>query len=160
MYFSILVSEVTFAQKLKGTLTYMLEDKESTLQEKLDFVMHFPCSKFMCPMWDPTLVTDLIKSGQLVYENRNEVVLSQDFDEIAPVISAKCNLGIVQEFTDTATMYMNYMCGRSIKGHHVCIYFKYNVSDLYGNIFKFLARVIRNSNFAEINQEFDNWRQK
>uniref|UniRef100_V9II65 AP-3 complex subunit delta-1 n=1 Tax=Apis cerana TaxID=7461 RepID=V9II65_APICE len=32
--FTILISDVTFAQRLRGTLTYMLESKESTLQEK------------------------------------------------------------------------------------------------------------------------------
>lgn len=122
--FTILVSDVTFAQRLRGTLTYMLENKESTLQEKLDFTMHLTCSKFMVGhLSHKDILTELLKSGQLVYKVRKEVVLSQDFETILNLICCKCNLSLVEQINDTASLY-----GHSLKGHHVCLLLKYNKS--------------------------------
>ncbi|KAF3420160.1 hypothetical protein E2986_09410 [Frieseomelitta varia] len=122
--FTILISDVTFAQRLRGTLTYMLENKESTLQEKLDFTMHLTCSKFMVgDLSHKDILTELLKSGQLVHKIRKEIVLSQDFDVILNLICCKCNLTLVEQITDTASLY-----GHSLKGHHVCLLLKYNKS--------------------------------
>jgi hypothetical protein len=43
------VSECTFAQKLKGTLTYILKDENTndSVQEKIDFKISVPCSAFL-----------------------------------------------------------------------------------------------------------------
>ncbi|KOX72703.1 AP-3 complex subunit delta-1 [Melipona quadrifasciata] len=122
--FTILISDVTFSQKLRGTLTYMLENKENTLQEKLDFTMHLTCSKFMVgDLSHKDILTELLKSGQLVHKIRKEIVLSQDFDVILNLICCKCNLTLVEQITDTASLY-----GHSLKGHHVCLLLKYNKS--------------------------------
>ncbi|KAK1131743.1 hypothetical protein K0M31_015903 [Melipona bicolor] len=122
--FTILISDVTFAQRLRGTLTYMLENKESTLQEKLDFTMHLTCSKFMVgDLSHKDILTELLKSGQLVHKIRKEIVLSQDFDVILNLICCKCNLTLVEQIIDTASLY-----GHSLKGHHVCLLLKYNKS--------------------------------
>lgn len=122
--FTILISDVTFAQRLRGTLTYMLENKESTLQEKLDFTMHLTCSKFMVgDLSHKDILTELLKSGQLVHKIRKEIVLSQDFDVILNLICCKCNLTLVEQITDTASLY-----GHSLKGHHVCLLLKYDKS--------------------------------
>ncbi|XP_068968798.1 AP-3 complex subunit delta-1 [Bombus flavifrons] len=126
--FTILISDVTFAQRLRGTLTYMLESKESTLQEKLDFTMHLTCSKFMVGhLSHKDILTELLKSGQLVYKVRKEIILSQDFDVILNLICCKCNLTLVEQINDTASLY-----GHSLKGHHVCLLLKYNKSS--GNL--------------------------
>lgn len=102
----------------------MLENKESTLQEKLDFTMHLPCSKFMFGhISHKDILTELLKSGQLVYKVRKEIVLSQDFDAILNLICSKCNLTLVEKIEDTASLY-----GQSLKGHNVCLLLKYDVS--------------------------------
>ncbi|XP_031845956.1 adaptor-related protein complex 3, delta 1 subunit-like garnet isoform X2 [Nomia melanderi] len=122
--FTILISDVTFSQRLRGTLTYMLENKESTLQEKLDFAMHLTCSKFMVGhLSHKDILTELLKSGQLIHKVKTEVNLSQDFDVILNLICYKCNLTLVEQINDTASLY-----GHSLKGHHVCLLLKYNKS--------------------------------
>ncbi|XP_026669310.1 AP-3 complex subunit delta-1 isoform X2 [Ceratina calcarata] len=126
--FTISVSDVTFAQRLRGTLTYMLESKESTLQEKLDFTMHLPCSKFMVgDLSHKDILTELLKSGQLVYKVKKEATLPQKFDITLNSICSKCNLTLVEQINDTASLY-----GHSLKGHHVCLLLKYNKSS--GNL--------------------------
>ncbi|XP_012236054.1 AP-3 complex subunit delta-1 isoform X2 [Linepithema humile] len=120
--FTILVSDVTFAQRLRGTLTYMFEGKEGTQQEKLDFTVHLSCSKFMVGhLSHKDILTELLKSGQLVSKIRKEIMPSQDFDAVLRVICRKCNLTLVEQIDDTASLY-----GHSLKGHHVCLLLKYN----------------------------------
>lgn len=122
--FTVLVSDVTFAQRLRGTLTYMFESTEGTQQEKLDFTVHLSCSKFMVGhLSHKDILTELLKSGQLVSKIRREVTPSQDFDTVLNIISRKCNLTLVEQIDDTASLY-----GHSLKGHHVCLLLKYNVS--------------------------------
>ncbi|XP_006618193.1 AP-3 complex subunit delta-1 [Apis dorsata] len=122
--FTILISDVTFAQRLRGTLTYMLESKESTLQEKLDFTIHLTCGKFMVGhLSHKDILTELLKSGQLIYKVKKEIILSQDFDVILNLICNKCNLTLVEQINDTASLY-----GHSLKGHHVCLLLKCNKS--------------------------------
>ncbi|XP_034182981.1 adaptor-related protein complex 3, delta 1 subunit-like garnet [Osmia lignaria lignaria] len=123
--FIILISDDTFAQTLRGTLTYMLENKENTVQEKLDFSMHLRCSKFMVgylPHRD--ILTELLKSRQFICKNRRLrklVSFSENFDVILNAICCKCNLILVEQIYDTASLY-----GHSLKGHHVCLLLKYD----------------------------------
>lgn len=122
--FTVLISDVTFAQRLRGTLTYMFESTEGTQQEKLDFTVHLSCSKFMVGhLSHKDILTELLKSGQLVSKIRREITPSQDFDTVLNVICRKCNLTLVEQIDDTASLY-----GHSLKGHHVCLLLKYNVS--------------------------------
>ncbi|TGZ49560.1 AP-3 complex subunit delta-1 [Temnothorax longispinosus] len=120
--FTVLVSDVTFAQKLRGTLTYMFESTEGTQQEKLDFTVPLSCSKFMVgDLSHKDILTELLKSGQLVSKIRREVTPSKDFDTVLNIICRKCNLTLVEQIDDTASLY-----GHSLKGHHVCLLLKYN----------------------------------
>ncbi|KAL6264489.1 hypothetical protein P5V15_004597 [Pogonomyrmex californicus] len=120
--FTILVSDVTFAQRLRGTLTYMFESKEGAQQEKLDFTVHLSCSKFMVGhLSHKDILTELLKSGQLISKIRKEIMPSQDFETVLSIICRKCNLTLVEQIDDTASLY-----GHSLKGHHVCLLLKYN----------------------------------
>lgn len=122
--FTILVSDVTFAQRLRGTLTYMFESTEGMQQEKLDFTVPLSCSKFMVGhLSHKDILTELLTSGQLVSKIRREVTPSKDFDAVLNAICRKCNLTLVEQIDDTASLY-----GHSLKGHHVCLLLKYNVS--------------------------------
>ncbi|GAB1868903.1 AP-3 complex subunit delta-1 [Camponotus japonicus] len=120
--FTVLVSDVTFAQRLRGTLTYMFEGRNGTEQEKLDFTVHLSCSKFMVGhLSHKDILTELLKSGQLISKIREEVTISLDFDMVLNIICRKCNLTLVEQINDTASLY-----GHSLKGHHVCLLLKYN----------------------------------
>ncbi|XP_072743731.1 AP-3 complex subunit delta-1 [Anoplolepis gracilipes] len=120
--FTVLVSDVTFAQRLRGTLTYMFESKNGTEQDKLDFTVHLSCSKFMVGhLSHKDILTELLKSGQLISKIRKEVTVSLDFDMVLNIICRKCNLTLVEQIDDTASLY-----GHSLKGHHVCLLLKYN----------------------------------
>ncbi|XP_015183103.1 PREDICTED: AP-3 complex subunit delta-1 isoform X2 [Polistes dominula] len=122
--FTILISDVTFAQKLRGTLTYMLENVDGTIQEKLDFTINLSCSKFMVGhLSHKDILTELLKSGQLVSRIRKEILLSQEFNAVLNTVCCKCNLTLVEQINDTASLY-----GHSLKGHHVCLLLKYNKS--------------------------------
>ncbi|KAL2749844.1 AP-3 complex subunit delta-1 [Vespula maculifrons] len=122
--FTILISDVTFAQKLRGTLTYMLENVEGTMQEKLDFTINLSCSKFMVGhLSHKDILTELLKSGQLVSRIKKEIVPSQEFNAVLNTVCCKCNLTLVEQINDTASLY-----GHSLKGHHVCLLLKYNKS--------------------------------
>lgn len=122
--FTILVSDVTFAQRLRGTLTYMFETREGTQQEKLDFTVHLSCSKFMVGhLSHKDILTELLKSGQLISKIRKEVTPTQDFGTVLNIICRNCNLTLVEQIEDTASLY-----GHSLKGHHVCLLLKSNVS--------------------------------
>ncbi|XP_046814545.1 AP-3 complex subunit delta-1 isoform X2 [Vespa crabro] len=122
--FTILISDVTFAQKLRGTLTYMLENMEGTIQEKLDFTINLSCSKFMVGhLSHKDILTELLKSGQLVSRIKKEIVPSQEFNAVLNTVCCKCNLTLVEQINNTASLY-----GHSLKGHHVCLLLKYNKS--------------------------------
>ncbi|OXU26869.1 hypothetical protein TSAR_010610 [Trichomalopsis sarcophagae] len=118
----ILVSDVTFAQKLRGTLTYMVQGSNDTIHEKLDFTLRLPCSSFIVGRISHNdILTELLKSGQLLHKLRNEVTACKDFEGVLKNICAGCNLTLVEHIDDTASLY-----GQSLKGHHVCLLIKQN----------------------------------
>uniref|UniRef100_F6T2R5 AP-3 complex subunit delta domain-containing protein n=1 Tax=Ciona intestinalis TaxID=7719 RepID=F6T2R5_CIOIN len=61
-------SSVTMPQRLKGTITYMVQDdtKQHTNQEKLDFKLHLPCSAYLIstPLSSDRF-TKLLSSGEV-----------------------------------------------------------------------------------------------
>ncbi|XP_017791921.1 PREDICTED: AP-3 complex subunit delta-1 [Habropoda laboriosa] len=120
--FTIIISNVTFAQKLRGTLTYTVGTKTAGFYDKLEFTMYLACSKFMVGhLPHKHILTELLISGHLVYKVKKEIVLSQDFDATLNLICYKCNLTLVERINDTASLY-----GRNLKGHHVYLLLKCN----------------------------------
>ncbi|XP_046474561.1 AP-3 complex subunit delta-1 isoform X1 [Neodiprion pinetum] len=123
--FTMSVSDVTFTQKLRGTLAYMIEGESGTSQEKLDFVLTLPCSSFMIGhISHKDILTELLSSGQLTEKIKNEVESSgQDFSQLLNTVCQKCNVTLVEQIDQTASLY-----GHSLKGHHVCLLLKHNNS--------------------------------
>lgn len=121
---SIVVSDVTFPQKLRGSLSYMVESSVGTVQEKLDFTMHVSCSSFMVgQLSHRDILTELLKSGQLTAKVKKEVAQREDFSRALNTICQRCNVILVEQINDTASLY-----GHSLLGHHVCLLLKHNVS--------------------------------
>lgn len=118
------MSDVTFPQKLRGSLTYMVESSVGTVQEKLDFTMQLSCSNFMIGhLSHRDILTELLKSGQLTAKTKKEISGCQDFTEALNKICTKCHVTLVEQIDDTASVY-----GHSLQGHHVCLLLKQNVS--------------------------------
>ncbi|XP_033212588.1 AP-3 complex subunit delta-1 isoform X2 [Belonocnema kinseyi] len=120
----IIVSDVTFPQILRGSLSYMVESSVGTVQEKLDFIMHVPCSSFMVgQLSHRDILTELLKSGQLTAKVKKEVPQREDFSRALNFICQRCNVTLVEQVNNTASLY-----GHSLRGHHVCLLLKQNNS--------------------------------
>ncbi|XP_012260262.2 AP-3 complex subunit delta-1 [Athalia rosae] len=121
--FTLSVSDVTFSQKLRGTLTYMIEGESRTSQEKLDFVVTLPCSSFMVGhLSHRDILTELLGGGQLTEKTKSEVYSGgQEFSQLLTTVCFKCHLTLVEQIDQTASLY-----GHSLKGHHVCLLLKHN----------------------------------
>lgn len=120
----ISVSDVTFSQKLRGTLTYMVQEEENTIQNKLDFILYLPCSSFIIgKISHDDILTELLRSGQLLYKHRTELPKHKDFTKMIKKVCSSCHLILVEHIGDTASLY-----GQSLKGHHICLLLKQNVS--------------------------------
>lgn len=143
---SIIVSDVTFPQKLRGSLTYMVESSIGTVQEKLDFTMQLSCSNFMIGhLSHKDILTELLKSGQLTAKIKKEVSRCEDFSDALNKICQKCHLTLVEQIDDTASLY-----GHSLQGHHVCLLLKQNSA--VGNL-KIDGKSDNSSLLTEIVQE-------
>lgn len=117
---SFLVTDDTFAQKLRGNLTYMIENTTGLIQEKLDFTLYLSCSDFLIeslPQSD--VVTDLLSNDQLQFKVSNKIDVRGDFGQTLNVICRNCHLTLVEVVDDAASLY-----GHSLKGHHVCLLIK------------------------------------
>lgn len=122
----ILVTDVTFSQKLRGTLTYMVQEEERTVQNKLDFILNLPCSSFIiAKISHDDILTELLRSGQLLYKHRIELSKHKDFMKMIKKVCLACHLVLVEHIGDTASLY-----GQSLKSHHLCLLLKQNVSEL------------------------------
>lgn len=117
---------MTFAQKLRGTLTFMVESCSGTSQEKLDFRMLLPCSSFMVgEVSQGDQLTELLQSGQLTARVQRDLPDRGDPAEIEKtlgMICKRCRLTLVERIENAASLY-----GHSLKGHHVCLLIKFNV---------------------------------
>ncbi|XP_014232130.1 AP-3 complex subunit delta-1 [Trichogramma pretiosum] len=143
---AILVTDVTFAQKLRGTLIYMVQDQNSTTQEKLDFTLRLPCSSFIIGRISHNeILTELLTSGQLVHKSRSEVAACKDFEHTLQRICSACNLTLVEHIQDSASVY-----GQSLKGHHICLLIKRNPAT---NTLLIEGKSDNNSLLTEINNE-------
>jgi AP-3 complex subunit delta-1 len=123
-HIAILVSDVTFAQKLRGILTYIIQGFNNTIHEKLDFILHLPCSTFIIDrISHGDILIELLKSDQLLYKLRNEITACKDFSSVLKNICSSCHLMLVEYIDESASLF-----GQSLKGHHVCLLIKQNVS--------------------------------
>ncbi|XP_058809166.1 AP-3 complex subunit delta-1 [Phymastichus coffea] len=143
---AILVSDVTFAQKLRGTLTYMIQGSNDTVQEKLDFILRLPCSSFVVGrLCHNDILAELLKSGQLSQKSRTEVTACKNFNKILKNICSECHLTLVEHIDNTASLY-----GQSLKGHHICLLVKQNSTT---NILVIEGKSDNNSLLVEIIDE-------
>lgn len=124
--FAFEVSDVTFAQKLRCTLSYMTEGTDGiSTQEKLDFWLHLPCSSFMIGrLTHRETVTDLLAGGTLTA--RSSMTLENMLTDFSQVLQRVCfyaHMTLVEQVDLTASLYSH-----SIQQHNVCLLLKFNSS--------------------------------
>ncbi|CAH3134867.1 unnamed protein product [Porites lobata] len=120
--FAFTVESIVMAQKLRGTLTYVIKDDEGSTSEKMDFSLFLPCSSFLIST--PLSSTDfasLLGSGTLV--NKSSVkVTAPEMTEFSSIISKICILlhfAVVEQVDSSASLYAS-----SIQSHHLCLLVK------------------------------------
>ncbi|XP_063231721.1 AP-3 complex subunit delta-1 isoform X2 [Bacillus rossius redtenbacheri] len=123
--FAFQVLDVTFPQKLRGTLTYMVEtcDGVST-HEKLDFWLPLAVSSFLVgrlPQRDT--VAELLAGGQLACRSSLQLGAAAEgeggFSRLLARVCLQCRLVLVEQQDCTASLY-----SRSLRDHHVCLLVK------------------------------------
>ncbi|XP_078318690.1 AP-3 complex subunit delta-1-like isoform X3 [Crassostrea virginica] len=119
--FAFTIQDIKVAQKLKGTLTYIVKMEEGSTHEKIDFKLTFPCSSFLVatPCKGSTF-TSLLESGDLTEK------LSIQFkpqDSEFPVVLAKIcfyhHFRVVEQVEKSASVY-----SKSMQGQHICLLVK------------------------------------
>lgn len=124
--FAFQVSDVTFAQKLRCTLTFMIEGSDGiSSQEKLDFWLRLPCSSFMIGrLTQRETVTDLLASGSLTARSSMTLEnINVDFSQILQRVCFHAHFTLVEQVDSTASLYSH-----SIQQHNVCLLLKFNIS--------------------------------
>ncbi|XP_015121672.1 AP-3 complex subunit delta-1 isoform X2 [Diachasma alloeum] len=120
VHLPILVIDDTFAQKLRGSLSYFVESSLGMVQEKLDFVLKFSCCDFLAGNLPPgDALTDLLGSDQLQYKTTNSVDVAENLGSVLEAVCQRCKLTLVEQVDDAASLY-----GHSLMGHHVCLLLK------------------------------------
>nr|CAD7586612.1 unnamed protein product [Timema genevievae] len=125
--FAFMVSDVTFPQKMRGTLTYMVQTSDDmSAHEKLDFWLPIPVSSYMIgrlPHRDT--VSELLSSGQLTDHAslHLEDVMDTDFSRLLSRVCLHCHFTLVEQVDKTASLYSH-----SIQDHHVCLLVKSGTS--------------------------------
>lgn len=120
--FAFTVESIVMAQKLRGTLTYVIKDDEGSTSEKMDFSLFLPCSSFLIST--PLSSTDfasLLGSGTLVNKSSVKVTAPETI-EFSSIISKICILlhfAVVEQVDSSASLYAS-----SIQNHHLCLLVK------------------------------------
>ncbi|KAG8038163.1 hypothetical protein G9C98_006488 [Cotesia typhae] len=125
VHLPIIVADDTYAQKLRGALTYMVENSGGWIQEKLDFTLRLShCSFLMGSLSHSYVFTELLSGDQLMFKTKNKVKLTRDFSRSLEIICQRCHFTLVEQVGDNASLY-----GQSLKGHHVCLLVKKKSSE-------------------------------
>uniref|UniRef100_A0AAQ4NZT6 AP-3 complex subunit delta-1 n=1 Tax=Gasterosteus aculeatus aculeatus TaxID=481459 RepID=A0AAQ4NZT6_GASAC len=118
--FVFTVQSIVMPQKLKGTLTFIVKNEDSSTHEKLDFKLHFTCSSYLIttPCYSDAFAK-LLESGDLKCSSVRLEGVSQPFHHLLARICFHHHFSVVERVDSCASMY-----SRSIQGHHVCLLVK------------------------------------
>nr|XP_020636445.1 AP-3 complex subunit delta-1 isoform X2 [Pogona vitticeps] len=118
--FVFTLQSIIMAQKLKGTLSFIVKDEEGSTHEKLDFKLHFSCASYLIttPCYSDAFAK-LLESGDLHASSFKVDGITAPFHHILAKICFYHHFSVVERVGDCASMY-----SRSIQGHHVCLLVK------------------------------------
>lgn len=114
------VQSIVMPQKLKGTLTFIVKNEESSTHEKLDFKLHFTCTSYLIttPCYSDAFAK-LLESGDLKSSSVRLEGVNMPFHHLLARICFHHHFSVVERIDSCASMY-----SRSIQGHHVCLLVK------------------------------------
>ncbi|KAH0625917.1 hypothetical protein JD844_034289 [Phrynosoma platyrhinos] len=118
--FVFTLQSIVMAQKLKGTLSFIVKDEEGSTHDKLDFKLHFSCASYLIttPCYSDAFAK-LLESGDLHASSFKVDSITIPFHHILAKICFHHHFSVVERVGDCASMY-----SRSIQGHHVCLLVK------------------------------------
>uniref|UniRef100_A0AAQ6AHK5 AP-3 complex subunit delta domain-containing protein n=1 Tax=Amphiprion ocellaris TaxID=80972 RepID=A0AAQ6AHK5_AMPOC len=118
--FVFTVQSIVMPQKLKGTLTFIVKNEDSSTHEKLDFKLHFTCTSYLIttPCYSDAFAK-LLESGDLKGSSVRLEGVNMPFHHLLARICFHHHFSIVERIDSCASMY-----SRSIQGHHVCLLVK------------------------------------
>uniref|UniRef100_A0A1A8H2E7 AP-3 complex subunit delta-1 n=1 Tax=Nothobranchius korthausae TaxID=1143690 RepID=A0A1A8H2E7_9TELE len=118
--FVFTVQSIIMPQKLKGTLTFIVKNEESSTHEKLDFKLHFTCTSYLIttPCYSDAFAK-LLESGDLKSSSIRLEGVNMPFHHLLARICFHHHFSVVERIDSCASMY-----SRSIQGHHVCLLVK------------------------------------
>uniref|UniRef100_A0A1A8L6E1 AP-3 complex subunit delta-1 n=1 Tax=Nothobranchius pienaari TaxID=704102 RepID=A0A1A8L6E1_9TELE len=118
--FVFTVQSIIMPQKLKGTLTFIVKNEESSTHEKLDFKLHFTCTSYLIttPCYSDAFAK-LLESGDLKSSSIRLEGINMPFHHLLARICFHHHFSVVERIDSCASMY-----SRSIQGHHVCLLVK------------------------------------
>ncbi|XP_048758475.2 AP-3 complex subunit delta-1-like isoform X2 [Ostrea edulis] len=119
--FAFTVHEIKVAQKLKGTLTYILKMDEGSTHEKVDFKLGFPCSCFLVATpCKGSAFTSLLESGDLT--EKSSLQFTPQDSEFQVILAKLCfyhHFRVIEQVEKSASVY-----SKSMQGHPVCLLVK------------------------------------
>ncbi|XP_061634983.1 AP-3 complex subunit delta-1 isoform X2 [Phyllopteryx taeniolatus] len=118
--FVFTVQSIVMPQKLKGTLTFIVKNEDSSTHEKLDFKLHFTCTSYLIttPCYSDAFAK-LLESGDLKGSSVKLEGINMPFHHLLARICFHHHFSVVERVDSCASMY-----SRSIQGHHVCLLVK------------------------------------
>uniref|UniRef100_A0A671VI49 AP-3 complex subunit delta-1 n=1 Tax=Sparus aurata TaxID=8175 RepID=A0A671VI49_SPAAU len=118
--FVFTVQSIIMPQKLKGTLTFIVKNEDSSTHEKLDFKLHFTCTSYLIttPCYSDAFAK-LLESGDLKCSSVRLEGVNMPFHHLLARICFHHHFSVVERIDSCASMY-----SRSIQGHHVCLLVK------------------------------------
>ncbi|KFW88449.1 AP-3 complex subunit delta-1, partial [Phalacrocorax carbo] len=118
--FVFTLQSIVMAQKLKGTLSFIVKNDEGSTHEKLDFKLHFSCASYLIttPCYSDAFAK-LLESGDLHMSSVKVDGISISFQHLLAKICFHHHFSVVERVDSCASMY-----SRSIQGHHVCLLVK------------------------------------
>ncbi|XP_046843480.1 AP-3 complex subunit delta-1-like isoform X1 [Xenia sp. Carnegie-2017] len=122
--FAFASEKIGFPQKLRSTLTYMIQYDDGSTSEKLDFKLPLPCSSYIVPTaCSSDNFAALLSSGDLSEKISTEETISAEvgFTVIISKICYSLHLSVVERVDNSASLF-----GRSILQDNLCFLVKKN----------------------------------
>jgi len=120
--FAFNVDSCVMAQHLRGTLTYILKQSDSSTSEKLDFKIQVPVGVYILPNpISSNEFTSLLASGDLKEKQALKATLSdgRSLEDVLREICNRLRVIVIEHINQGASMY-----GTTIQDHPICLLVK------------------------------------
>uniref|UniRef100_A0A8D8RGH2 AP-3 complex subunit delta n=1 Tax=Cacopsylla melanoneura TaxID=428564 RepID=A0A8D8RGH2_9HEMI len=123
------VNDPTLSYKIRGTLSYISQNKDGSTEDKLDLWFNIPVTSFIYPaqLSGSLSFTELLSGGSLEYKHSVSLSVNPGlpFTQILDRLCAQCHLGVMEKVDNTASLY-----ARAGNTAHICALLKYKAGAL------------------------------